>query len=197
MQLSTLCDIQSGYTARRALSPATGGGVPAIQLRDVPADGSSLSYPLQRFDLGGLADRYFVRGGEVLFRSRGEPSTAVAVDSNLAEAAVVILPLLILRPKNTRILPEYLAWFINHPVTQRRLTTEARGTNLRMIPRTAIDTLEIALPDVATQSRIVELHRLSRQEGELLRSLAERREQLSSIILAERARVSHQKDTAR
>ena len=60
-------------------------------------------------------DRYLVYGGEVLFKSRGEPSTAAVVSTPLAEPAVVILPLLILRPHPHLVRADYLAWAINQP----------------------------------------------------------------------------------
>jgi restriction endonuclease S subunit len=146
--------------------------------------------------LGGLADRYFVKGGEVIFRSRGEPNTAVAIGKSLQEPAAVILPLAIIRPDPVRVLPEYLAWAINQPDAQRRLGAEAQGTSLRMIPMAVLENLDIAVPELPMQKRIVELDALARQEGQLLRQLAGRREDLVSVILGNTAKASDQKETA-
>lgn len=197
MQLGALCDIHSGYTARGKLDPLPQGGVPAIQLRDVHTDGVTLGPTLQRYDLGDLADRYFVRGGEIVFRPRGEPNTAVAVRKTLAEPAAVILPLMIMRPKGERALPEYLAWAINQPDAQRRLGAEAQGTSLRMISKAAIEKLDIAVPDIATQRRIVDIDALARRERHLLRELADLRAQLTTITLGDAARAAEHKDIAR
>jgi len=196
MRLAELCNIHSGYTARGRLEPLPKGGVPAMQLRDVSADGQVPGPGLQRYDLGALSDRYFVRGGEVVFRSRGEPNTAVAVSDALAEPTAVIVPLVIVRPDKERVLPEYLAWAINHPEAQRRLTAEAQGTSLRMIPMAALENLQIPVPDLPTQKRIVELNALVRQESRLLRQLADRREELVVAILGEAAKAADQKEVA-
>jgi len=197
MQIADLCSIHSGYTARGRLDPVAEGGTPAIQLRDVGTDGEAPGPAFQRYDLGDLSDRYFVRGGEVVFRSRGEPNTATAVGGALEEPAAVIVPLVIMRPDQGRVLPEYLAWAINQPDAQRRLGAEAQGTGLRMIPMAALERLEIAVPDLQTQRRIVDLNSLVRREGHLLRELATRREQLVSLILGSAANIADQKETAR
>lgn len=197
MRLGELCDIRSGYTARGKLERLAEDGVPALQLRDVGTDGETLSRLPARYDLGELPDRYFVRGGEVVFRSRGEPNAAAAICDPLPEPVAVIVPLVIVRPDKNRVLPEYLAWAINQPDAQRRLSTEAQGTSLRMIPLTVLGKLEIAVPDLPTQKRIIELNALAQQEGRLLRQLAARREELVSAILGETAKAADQKDIAR
>lgn len=196
MRLAELSDIHSGYTARGRLDPLPEGGVPALQLRDVGTEGETPGPDFQRYDLGNLSDRYFVRGGEVVFRSRGEPNAAAAMPDPLPEPVVVIVPLVIVRPDRTRILPEYLAWAINQPDAQRRLGAEAQGTSLRMIPMTVLGNLEIAVPDLSTQKRIVALNALARQEGQLLRQLAARREELVNTILGEAAQAADQTEIA-
>src|SRR5690554_4261661 len=105
MILRELCHIHSGYTARGRLTPVLEGGMPAIQLRDVGGEGEVLGQTFQRYDLGDLSERYLVRGGEVIFRSRGEPNTAALIKGSLVEPAAVIVPLIIMRPDKDRILP--------------------------------------------------------------------------------------------
>lgn len=192
MRLGELCDIHSGYTARGRLEPIPEGGMPAIQLRDVGSQGGVSGSSLQRYDLADLSDRYLVRGGEVIFRSRGEPNTAAVVGAELSEPAAVIVPLIIMRPDQERVLPAYLAWAINQPDAQRKLGSEAQGTSLRMVPKTVLERLDIPLPDLKTQHRIAAMDALARREGGLLRELADRRGQFNSLILSERARLAQQ-----
>lgn len=196
MLLREFCHIHSGYTARARLEPLPGeGGIPAIQLRDAGSDREIVGHDLQRYDLGELPDRYFVHGGEVVFRSRGKPNTATVVSYDLIEPAAVIVPLIIMRPDKERVLPEYLAWAINQSDAQRQLGTEAQGTSLRMVPMSVLERLEIAVPDLQTQHRIVNLSALSKREGRLLHELAARREQLTNFILGEAAKLANKQET--
>lgn len=180
-RLADVCSIQTGYTARGALNPVPSGGVPAIQLRDL-RQGDFDSARLPKYAFEGSIDRYWATPGDVLFRSRGETNTAVAV-SETSDAAVAVLPLLILRANRNEIEPNYLAWFINQPPAQRYFDNCARGTGIRMIPRPCLEDLEIELPDLGTQRHVVEIDRLARRETELLTLLAEKRRTFASATL--------------
>lgn len=187
MRLADACTIHTGYTARGRLEPTAVGGVLAIQLRDVSPDGLVDPDRLTRVQLEDLADRYFVRAGDLVFRSRGERNTASALDERLQEPALAVLPLMVLRPNRDVVTPEYLAWAINQPPAQRHFDSAARGTNIRMIPRTSLDDLELDVPDIATQKIIVAVDALAERERELSQLAAETRRKMMSLILVERA----------
>ena len=190
MRIADLCTIQTGYTARKRLQPVLQGGVLAIQLRDVAADGEVNPDTLTRVELGELPDRYFVHAGDVVFRSRGDRNTASALDERLVEPVLAILPLIVLRPNLDIVTPEYLAWAINQPDAQRYFDRMARGTNMRMIPRSVLNDLRLDIPDVETQRRIVAADALSKRERMLTLLLAEKRRKFTSRILGERAKRS-------
>lgn len=190
MRLLDVCSIQTGYTARSRLDASADGGVPAIQLRDVSADGRIDPEHLTRVDLGHMGERYFVRSGDVLFRSRGDHNTASALDERFAEPAIAILPLMVLRPNRTLVTPEYIAWAINQAEAQRHFDVAARGTSIRMVPKASLDDLLIDVPDLETQRRIVMIDALAAREGVLMRLLADRKRDLTNRLLAERAKRS-------
>jgi hypothetical protein len=187
MRLADACTINTGYTARGRLEPAAAGGVLAIQLRDISPEGIVDPERLTRVQLDGLAERYFVRTGDVVFRSRGERNTASALDERLQEPALAVLPLMVLRPKREVVTPEYLAWAINQPPAQRHFDSAARGTNIRMIPRSSLDDLELDVPDVETQGKIVVVDALAERERELTQLAADTRRKMISLLLVERA----------
>ena len=187
MRLADTCAIHTGYTARGRLEPTAAGGVLAIQLRDISPEGAVDPERLTRVHLDNLADRYFVRAGDVVFRSRGERNTASALDERLREPALAVLPLMVLRPKADIVLPAYLAWVINQAPAQRHFDAAARGTKIRMIPRSSLDDLELDIPDIATQRRIVAIDTLAARERELTERAAEARRKMISLLLVERA----------
>lgn len=187
MRLADACTIHTGYTARGRLEPAAVGGVLAIQLRDISPEGIVDPERLTRIQLEGLAERYFVRTGDVVFRSRGERNTASALDERLQEPALAVLPLMVLRPKRDVVTPEYLAWAINQPPAQRHFDSAARGTNIRMIPRSSLDDLELDVPDIELQEKIVAVDGLAERERELTQLAADTRRKMISLLLVERA----------
>ena len=188
MRLPDISTIRTGYTVRGRLETAERGGLLTIQLGDISSDGSVSPERLTRVCLGDLPDRYFVRAGDVVFRSRGERNTAFALDARFREPALAVLPLFVLRPKMDIVLPEYLAWAMNQPPAQRHFDSFARGTKLRMVPRASLDALDIDVPELETQRKIVAIDALAERERALSVLAADKRRQLTGLILADRAK---------
>ncbi len=185
--VTDLCHVQLGYNPRGRLQPTDSSGRLAVQLRDFDAEGRLVATALHRYALPDAPDRYLVHPGDVLFRSRGEQTTAAVVEG-LGEPAIAILPLLILRPKATALDPRFLAWAINQPAAQRHLDAGAQGQNLRMIPRPCLESLPLDLPDHRTQAAIVSADALAADEARLAIRLAALKRQRLATLLADAAR---------
>lgn len=188
MLLPTLCQAQMGYTARSRLETLEEGGVPAIQLRDLRGEEDFSPEGLPSYALGPSFNRYWVKPGDVLFRSRGERNTAAVISLDSNAAAVAISPLIILRPNRELIDGRFLAWFINQPEAQLHFDKCARGTRLRMIPKSCLDRLEVPVPDLETQRRIVEIDALAKREHELSKMLADKKLEFTSFALLQQVR---------
>ncbi|MDE2754671.1 MAG: hypothetical protein OXI83_19045 [Gemmatimonadota bacterium] len=94
-----------------------------------------------------------------------------------------MLPLFIMRPNRDVALAEFIAWAINQPRAQRHFNRFARGTNMRMVPRAVLTDLEIAVPALEVQRKVVALDRLARRERTLSIRAAEKRRTLYTRIL--------------
>ena len=188
MKISKICGIGVGYTARGRLQPADVGGVSVLQLRDLSLDRPVDPAHLERVHLDGFQSQHLVKTGDVVFRSRGEHNTAFALGAKFHEPAVALLPLFILRPRTESVLPEYLAWAINQSSAQRYFDSVAQGTNMRMVSRTDIDNLDISLPNLDTQQKIVNVDALAKHEQILMVRLADKRKKLLALILRDQAR---------
>lgn len=184
--LHELCTVQLGHTARGRLEPAD-EGIPAVQLRDTRPEGGVAGPSVGRYRMAEVPERYWAKAGDVLFRSRGDKNTATALGADFAEPAVAVMPLVILRPKQDRVDARYLAWCINQPSAQRHFDECARGTGMRMIPVGCLSSLNIPVPDLATQHAIAEVADLSQREHDLVTRLADKRRQLTAFALHERA----------
>ena len=185
--LSTFCDIQLGYNARTRIESADDGDTPFLQMRDVSANGRVNSDSLERAHLANIGERYVANAGDIVFRSRGIPNIAAVVDAGQAQP-VVVSPLVILRPNRKIVVPEYLVWYIGQAAAQRHFDEGAQGATMKMISKRSIETLPVPIPDLRTQSAIVELHALANEEGRLLTLLADKRRALVNSVLLDQAR---------
>ena len=75
--------------------------------------------------------------------------------------------LFILRPDPSRILADYLVFFLNLPTTQALLRQLATGSTIPNLRRTAIEQLALPLPSLADQHKLVSVGRLVRQQADI------------------------------
>jgi hypothetical protein len=187
MTLSRVCTIQTGFTARGRLDPAEHGNVLALQLRDVTPSGAIVFNNLTLIHLDPVPEKYLVRTGDVVFRSRGERTTAAVIDASFPGPALAVLPLMILRPDPQVLSGAYLAWAINQEPAQRHFEESAQGTSLRMVSRSSLEALKIAVPSLETQQRILQLDALAKRERDLAEQLTLKQHELIRRLLVERA----------
>lgn len=167
--------VQMGVSFRARIEPEADGTVALIQMRDLTAD--KLTHRnLITIKMNGL-DRHLVKRNDLIFRSRGQTTTAAIIDAEIGPA-VVAAPLLRVRVTSKRVLPQYLCWFVNQAPAQAFLHSRATGTAMTMIGKAALNALQVPLPALATQERIVALANLANEEQRLLRALAEKKEKL-------------------
>lgn len=174
VRIEKIVTVHMGYTFRTRLEMVEGGNVVAIQMKNIDKNSQLNEEDLVSVNLPKVKDVHLVRKGDVLFRSRGRINTATLVDNELGEV-VAAAPLLRIRLKRNKVLPEYLAWYINQPGPQAYLDRQASGTISRMINKRVIEEMEVELPSLERQEQIVAIEKLAAREQDLLRKLAEKR----------------------
>lgn len=192
MRLADLCHIHLGVTLERRPDPPTAGpATRIIQLRDI-VDGRLDLHRLDQVSSQGplsvAHERHTVRPGDVIFRSRGQKTIAAMALGDANASAIAVAPVLILRPRRGMVTPEYLVWWLNLASTQRHLDRDAQGSALRMIPRAALESLQLDTPALATQQAITAVDALAHRETELVQLLATKRADLINQYLTQTAR---------
>jgi len=184
--LGDIAEVRTGYSFRSRLEVDADGDVAVIQMKDI--DDSNLLHPedLARIQMPDLKDRHLVQEGDLLFRSRGGSNSASLVVSPPGRA-VLVAPMMLIRPRSDVVVPAYLQWFINLPATQCALAGQAEGTDIKMISKAALERLAVLLPTVAVQRLIVEIAQLASRESQLMQELIGRRKALTTRILMRKA----------
>lgn len=134
------------------------GNVRALAIRDVVS-----STPVSWSELPRVvvAEKYranCLQAGDVVIPSRGDYYRAWLFTG----ADVPVLPvgqLNVIRP-TARLDAGYLVWFLNLPTTGAKLKQMLTGTSIKALTKTALQTLEIDLPDMGRQRHIAEIDEL-------------------------------------
>lgn len=188
MELSEVCTLCNGLKLIPNLHSGQYGIVKVIRPQDITEDG--------RIDTGTLTTKsvpkdhfeYTVGAGDVLFRSEGDSNTAACVPDGLTFTLVAVMPIYILRPNQTIILPEYLAWQIKKPSSQVHFERLKHGRKKPVIKQGDLGNLRLDVPDIESQSLILETVALIQKRNHMNYEMNQRlkvKSELELSILAE------------
>ena len=177
--LGEVARVSTGYPFRKKVETEEGGDIVLIQMKDVDsAEGVSDGGTIVLRSEGGKYQKHLLQEGDVLFQSRGWHHPVAVVERGVRGIAATGLH--VLRPDRSRTMPEYLAWWLNHPQSQAKLARGvARGTYIPFISKGELDAFLVPLPPLAVQARIVEVDRLKRLEQKLAARLEQLNQQLA------------------
>lgn len=180
--IKDIADVQLGYQVRAGLIFEPEGAYQVIQAKDIDEenDHALKADNLQRINTGKPLSSYLVDNGSLIFLSRGRRRSATVVRGLLpgSPPTVALYYFYIIRLADSSILPDFLAWIINESEAREYLASVSRGTGIPYVAKEDFVKLEFKVPPLVVQEAIVHIHHLSLREGQLLRSLGEKRLEL-------------------
>lgn len=188
VKLKEISEAKLGYPFRERIVHSDAGKYAVVQMKDMGEDCQINMAKLYKVDIEKISPAHNLQKGDVLFQNRGWRNCA-AVVPELISGAVASSHLIVLRAKSN-VLPEYLAWYLNDIRAQGTIKNLARGATIPVISKELLGELEIEVPELPVQQKIVELERLRHKENSLVAEIGRRRDMLLGIIcrkLAERS----------
>ncbi len=176
-----IASLQVGFSFRKGVEANEDGNYLVVQMKDLVGPTVDLGSVSPVAD-EGFRENHMLESGDLVFRSRGSVfrvSRVGQTDLKLVLAA----PLFRIRVRESVVLPEYLAWFLNLDSTQTELAAKARGTAQKLVSLAELGQFSVSIPSLETQKSIVEVARLSSREQALMEELATRRHTLVTHIL--------------
>jgi len=131
-------------------------------------------------DEPGRYEKHLLQVGDVLLQSRGSKFPSVVFDKPLH--AVAALGLIVVRP-GSEVLPAYLSWLLNQPRMREALRAVAQGTYIPFLSKAEVEGLNVSLPPLETQQRVVQLDVLRRRERVLQAELVKLTDQYSDAVV--------------
>jgi len=180
-RLGDIAEIKSGVFAQTEGR----GDIIYIQAKHFSEDGLIYNqyYPDLRHD--SKFDKHLLCDGDVLFAAKGHKNFAAIFDiqNGPAVASSTFLLIRIFEANRKLIVPKYLHWCINNPESQKFLKNKAIGSALPSISKTVLEDLEIYLPSVSDQHKILKIQELRNKEKEIGKKIEELRDaQIQKII---------------
>ncbi len=150
---------------------------PVVQGKDIDDNNRVNWAQLSRAVLQLKKQEHIIRQGDILVRCKGLPHIAVLADSP-KEDTVAGSQFFVVRAKNDLIFPDFLAWYMNQSPAQRYLNLYSAGTNIKHINKKVLSALEVAVPSLEIQKKVVQVHNLWQKENEILEQIKHKKEQV-------------------
>lgn len=186
-ELQEIAELSSGVTFREKVAASPSGNVRVIQMRDIDSHNVIQHGQAILVNHPKMKVSQQVRTNDIIFRSRGLDYTAALFQHDPLDNFIIAAPLVRIRPDATRVLPQYLLWWVNHSRTQAFLKSHAMGTAQKMISMATLGSLRVQLPPLPQQGKIVAAYNLAVQEQQLLEQIKNRRMYLTQGILMQAA----------
>lgn len=175
-QLKDIASIHSGIF----LSSCPMGEVAFLQLKDLTMESPETT--ATRVEYLPKLKNHLLQKGDILFASKGTSLLCKIFNYNiLAVASSSLYSIRIIN--NELVMPEYLCWYLNHPKISTLIKAQQTGSSTLLLHKSILENLKIPIPGKKTQASIVELSKLQQKEHELMKTIAEKRIQLTNQIL--------------
>ena len=177
-RLGAFADVQLGVYAQ----PVDDGDAAYLQVRHFDDEGR-LQGPPDAFIMTGVVPNiHDLRQGDVLLTGKGYRIFAWAYDPAIGPA-VASPAFFVVRPSEKIMLAGYLAIMLNAPTTKRWLSMLGAGNSIPSIRKSELESMELDVPSLEMQEKIVELNRLHELDMELsCRLIAEKQKVFYTAI---------------
>lgn len=172
--LDDIADIVVGYQAKTHIHKSPEGLFRLIQGKDF----YDSQYLKEENLLWFVPERnpvpYLICKDDVLFQARGTNHFAYYLEEEIANA-LASSSFYIIRLKTKKIMPEYLAWWLNQKIAQTYFNTHASTTAISFISKKILSQLELIIPPLSVQEKICQVIKLWKQETNLRKELSKKR----------------------
>ena len=182
IELKNIANIHLGYSFRSKIQKENNGNVFVIQMKDLTKEFGVDVNNLDKTEIPDIKAHYLMRKNDLIFKTRGLDTTASILDKDLINI-ILSAPLLRIRIESKNVLPEYVFWYINQAPAQIFLNRRAKGTFQKMITKQVLEELEIEIPPLELQRKIVKVVKLAEREQRILENLRIKKNELVSAIL--------------
>jgi len=122
-------------------------------------------------------EKHLLRDSDILFMAKGERNVAALYKASLGDS-VASSNFFVIRLRDKKILAEYLIWVFNALYNSGKMKSLKKGTHIPSISKKSLEMLEIPVPSIEIQKKIVQLQELWNREKLLTQELMNKKDQL-------------------
>ena len=184
MKLKDISNLRTGLVTARKKASAVDRETfdyKAVTLKSFNRNGSlSVEYLDDFTAKEEIKKNYLTQYNDILVRLR-EPNIAVLIDENNID---LLIPSVVatIRIDSDSVDSKFLTYYLNSTTAKRALNSSITGTAINMIKTKELEDLQIKLPSLEEQKKIVEFLDLTNKEIDLLEELKNQKEKYYSEV---------------
>lgn len=161
MEIKNFASILPGYSFRGAIKPDNKGEMFVFQAKDLMKDEPlTITATLTKISSVTTKESSHLKYNDIVIVARGLKAgafRATTIKSNnqniIASSSVHII-----RLNNSSVEPDYISHYLNSSLAQSELAKEVKGSYIGVLPRKALEDLDIPLPSLEKQKILIDLH---------------------------------------
>ncbi|MGI6049191.1 MAG: restriction endonuclease subunit S [Petrimonas sp.] len=178
VKISDIATVQSGIY----LKELPEGDAIYLQVKDFECLELTDNQLRQTVILSEKSSNHLLQEGDLLFAAKGTSNFCVKYPVEIGNA-VASSAFFVIKINSNKVLPDFIAWFLNLPDTLSLLRSLSVGTSIPSITKVMLEELSLNLPDIQTQKKVVEFSKLQKRESELLTEISQNRTLLNNALL--------------
>jgi len=128
-------------------------------------------------------EKHLLQDKDILFIAKGDNNRACIFDESIGLATASSL-FLVIRVDKNRIIPNYLQWLLNSSRTQKKLKQFSKGSHIPSISKKLLKELEIDIPSMEIQQKILNINDLWNQEKQIIQKITMLKEKQYQSVMA-------------
>ena len=168
VQLKDITSIRSGFYTKNTVP---NGDVHYVQARHFDHDLHFDFNAIPELKLDSKIQKHLLQKEDILIAAKGNKNFAVIYKGETPYAVPSSIFIVITVNDKNILIPDFLAFFLNLPSTQEYFKNNAIGTAIPSISIKLLEQLEIPIPKINQQSKILQIHALRLKEKKIITQL--------------------------
>jgi restriction endonuclease S subunit len=181
IKLRWVSSIVPGHPFRGAMPISIDSGIRVVQMKDLLESGKINWAATTQFSLESKKEPDWLTDGDILFAARSTRNIASLIE-NCPPNILAAPYFYVIRINNKKVLPKFLVWQLNQGPLQKYFQREAEGSITKSIKKSSLEEVEIAVPSIETQQKIISMAEIFDREKEICQKLISNSESIMNSI---------------
>ena len=170
ISLKWISSISTGHPFRGSMPASNDSGIRVVQMKDLD-DNAKINWgSATQVSLETKKEPDWLSNGDILFAARSTRNIASLVES--CPPQMLAAPYFyVVRISHKKVLPKFLVWQLNQKPLQQYFQRESEGSITKSIKKSSLEEVLIAVPNLETQQKIINMAEIFEREREICQKL--------------------------